>query len=176
MTIFFTITDDVASFRKQLGEIVPHITTTVQAQHIKDTIIKNKQEAAAKGTKPDEIPVVGVTLAFSKFGLTKVYASYFLLFLTCSDLVIQMGITENTQDAPFEAGQFGNIGTLNDNAENWLPVFKDGVHGVIIVAGNCREVIDPKVAEIRGILGTTIHEVFHVIGKVRPGEEKGHEQ
>ena len=81
MTIFFTITDDVVSFRKQLGEIVPHITTTVQAQHIRDTIIKNKQEAAAKGTKPDEIPVVGVTLAFSKFGLTKVYTLYFPVVL-----------------------------------------------------------------------------------------------
>ena len=87
MTIFFTITDDVASFRKQLGEIVPHITTTVQAQHIRDTIIRNKQEAAAKGTKPDEIPVVGVTLAFSRFGLTKVYTLYFLLSLTSSHFI-----------------------------------------------------------------------------------------
>ena len=87
-----------------------------------------------------------------------------------------MGITEDTKDAPFEAGQFENIGTLNDNAENWLPVFKDGVHGVIIFAGNCREVIDPKVTEIKRILGTTIHEVFHVTGNVRPGKEKGHEQ
>ena len=71
-TIFFTISDDVATFRKQLTQVIPLITTTTQAQNTRATIVKNKQTAAAKGIKPSVVPVVGVTLGFSRTGVTKV--------------------------------------------------------------------------------------------------------
>lgn len=71
-TVFFQIGDDVQSFRKQLTQIIPLITTTPQAAERRAQVAKNKQEAAQQGRKADLLPIVGVTLAFSKFGLTKV--------------------------------------------------------------------------------------------------------
>ena len=89
-TIFFNINSDVASFRKHLARVVPVITTTAQAKGTRDTIAKNKQEAVSKGQKPDSLPIVGVTLGFSKFALKKVSVQFRFEFNAKVKLIVRI--------------------------------------------------------------------------------------
>ncbi|KAK7678568.1 hypothetical protein QCA50_018440 [Cerrena zonata] len=164
-TLFFNIDDNVTAFRKNLTKVIPFITTTTQAQGIRASILKHKQEAAARGAQADLVPVVGVTLAFSQFGLKKI------------------GINDHIGDSLFENGQLADAQALNDKGTikdnkftpDWLPVFKNGIHGVFVIASDSQSSIEAKITEIKSKLGTTIHEVFRVNGNVRPKEEAGHE-
>ena len=47
---------------------------------------------------------------------------------------------------------------------------------MLIIAGDSILTIEAKIAQIKLLLGLTIHEVFRSIGNVRPDKEKGHEQ
>ncbi|CAL1715804.1 unnamed protein product [Somion occarium] len=164
-TMFFQISNDVEGFRKRLTQIVPLITTTTEVSGHREAISKNKEEAAAQGRKPDLLPIVGVTLAFSQFGLKKI------------------GVNDPIGDPAFQAGQLADAQNLGDKGTttngtftpDWLPAFKNQVHGVFVIAGDSHITIDARLVQIRLILGTTIHEVFSVTGNVRPGDQKGHE-
>ncbi|KAK7678571.1 hypothetical protein QCA50_018443 [Cerrena zonata] len=164
-TIFFNINNDVAAFRKHLTQVVPLITTTTQAKGTRDSILQHKQNAAAQGVQAALLPVVGVTLGFSQLGLKKI------------------GINDSIGDPVFEQGQLkdaqhlGDKGTITNGqfTPDWLPAFKNGVHGVFVIAGDSIITIEAKIAEIKLKLGLTITEVFRSTGNVRPGPEKGHE-
>ncbi|KAI0077314.1 peroxidase TAP [Panus rudis PR-1116 ss-1] len=162
LTLFFQIGDDVDTFRKQLSQVIPLITTTTQAQNNRATVAKHKQEAKAQGRRADTLPIVGVSLAFSQFGLNK------------------LGITDAIGDNAFINGQLSNATALGDIESNWLDVFKNGVHGVFIIAGDSTDTINGTWSQIEqifglGIASPSINEVFRVIGNVRPDTEKGHE-
>lgn len=96
--------------------------------------------------------------------------------------MLQLGITDSIQDGPFEEGQLqGARDRLHDQIPNWLPVFKDGVHGVLVIAGDSQDTIDATLSDVERILGlgteqATIREVFRVTGNVRPDLQRGHEQ
>ena len=80
-----------------------------------------------------------------------------------------------------DAQNLGDPGTASANTTDWVPAFKYGVDGMIIVSGECHETVDDKLAEIERIflVGShyaTIHEALRIVGDVRPGKEKGHEQ
>ena len=69
----------------------------------------------------------------------------------------------------------------SDGSPDWVPAFKYGVDGVILVTGESHETVAEKLAQIEKIFHTgahhaTIHEAIRIVGKVRPGKEKGHEQ
>ena len=64
--MFFQI-DNVASFRKQLGLLVPKITTATQVSSDKTAIKQHKQ--AGNTTL---LTISGLNIAFSQFGLTTV--------------------------------------------------------------------------------------------------------
>ena len=71
--------------------------------------------------------------------------------------------------------------TATPKSPDWVPAFKHGVDGMILVSGDCHATVAEKLAEIEKILfvGTpsaTIHEALRIVGDVRPGNEKGHEQ
>ena len=64
---------------------------------------------------------------------------------------------------------------------DWIPAFKNPVHGVIIISGNSELTVAASHATVAGIfnIGTlraTLHEVLTLKGNVRPGDQKGHEQ
>ena len=80
-----------------------------------------------------------------------------------------------------DAQDLGDPGTANDGFPDWVPAFKHGVDGVILVSGESRLTVAEKLAEVERIflVGThfaTIHEAIRLVGDVRPGKEKGHEQ
>ncbi|KAK7688866.1 hypothetical protein QCA50_007555 [Cerrena zonata] len=161
--VFFTINDNVDAFRVQLSQVVPFITTTTQATDTRKDIAEHKANALAEGRDPKTIPAVGVAIAFSQFGITK------------------LGIKDSIQDSSFETGQRNIAEDLGDKVDpNWLPAFKNEVHGVLVVAGDSEATIESTLGDIQRILGTgtdhaTIKEVHRVTGNVRPPPQKGHE-
>lgn len=94
---------------------------------------------------------------------------------------IKLGITDEIGDTVYDKGQLSDATNLGDQIPNWLPAFKNGVDGVLIVAGDSQDTIDPQLSQIEQIFGVgtpqaTITEVFRVTGNVRPDDQKGHEQ
>lgn len=80
-----------------------------------------------------------------------------------------------------DAKNLGDPGTANDNTPDWVPAFKHGVDGLILITGESQQTVAEKLAEIERIFlvrahSATIHEAIRIVGNVRPGKEKGHEQ
>ncbi len=80
-----------------------------------------------------------------------------------------------------DARKLGDPGTASADTPDWVPAFKQGVDGMILVSGECHETVADKLAEIERIFlvgahSSTIHEALRIVGDVRPGKEKGHEQ
>ena len=100
-----------------------------------------------------------------------------------------MGITDDIGDPVYKAGQVADAENLADPGSkvsgkfvpNWVPAFKNPVHGVLIISGDSQISVDRKLAEVEAILrvgkhDATIHEILRTVGVVRPGNQKGHEQ
>ena len=62
----------VQDFRTQLADLVPLITTTVQAQDDLEKIAKSKRSSVEKGMAPAVLKLAGVNILFSHKGLVKV--------------------------------------------------------------------------------------------------------
>lgn len=80
-----------------------------------------------------------------------------------------------------DAKDLGDPGTATDDTPDWVPAFKHGVDGMILVTGESRQTVAEKLAEVERIFlvgahAATIHEATRLVGDVRPGKEKGHEQ
>nr|WAW38307.1 DyP-type peroxidase [Cyanosporus caesius] len=154
----------------QLAQLVPLITTTAQVQHDRREIAASKAAAIADKIVPPIIELSAVNIAFSHSGLVKI------------------GVTDDIGDVAFNRGQFADAGKLGDQGQtvdgtfqpNWVPAFKNPVHGVILVSGSSRLVVEVTVRQIETILkfrcvDATVHEVLRVVADVRPGDQKGHE-
>jgi hypothetical protein len=93
-----------------------------------------------------------------------------------------LGIYDDLGDPAFKTGQLTDATTnLADDVTKWDPGFKSGVHGVILIAGSSRGLIDAALDSVKDIfnVGTedaTITEVKTLHGHRRPGAENGHEQ
>ena len=104
-----------------------------------------------------------------------------------------MGINDAIGDPVFEKGMLADApflgdpgiksasGVVDPNNPDWIPAFKQDIHGMILVTGDCDKTVHEKLAEIErifhvGAWDATIHEVLRIVGNVRPGAEKGHEQ
>lgn len=70
--LLFQIDNDVAAFRKRLGLLVPHVTTTSQVQHDRTKIAAHKKAAAELGNCAGLLPLSSINIAFSHAGLLKV--------------------------------------------------------------------------------------------------------
>ena len=80
-----------------------------------------------------------------------------------------------------DAPNLGDPGTATDDTPDWVHAFKHGVDGMILVTGESRQTVAEKLAEVERIFlvgahCATIHEAIRLVGDVRPGKEKGHEQ
>ena len=102
-----------------------------------------------------------------------------------------MGITDLLGDAAFDdptgmlgrAKALGDLGVTNGATftPNWLPAFKKDIHGMVLVSGDCHHTVAEELKKIESIfkLGkpeASIQEIIKIVGDVRPGKEKGHEQ
>lgn len=77
----------------------------------------------------------------------------------------------------------GDPGTTNGSSftPNWLPEFKEDIHGVVLVSGESHATVGEELKKVENIfkLGhpdASIKEIIKISGHVRPGKEKGHEQ
>ncbi|KAL9118951.1 MAG: hypothetical protein Q9187_004496, partial [Circinaria calcarea] len=167
---FFQIDDArVQQFREQLAKLVPLITTTGQAMSDRQKIADNKKNA--RDGKPPLLTMSGVNLAFTHKGLVK------------------LGINDEIGDSAFDKGMLadsmhlGDQGTTSPSGAfdpDWIPAFKQEIHGLILISGDSQVSVDRRKGEIERIFrvrthSPTIHKVIRIIGDVRPGELKGHE-
>ena len=82
------------------------------------------------------------------------------------------------------AKDLGDPGTTSGNkfTPNWNPAFKQDIHGVFLVTAESRDTAQATFAQIikNFSVGAPRMELFfevtRVIGDVRPGDQKGHEQ
>ncbi|PFH47223.1 hypothetical protein AMATHDRAFT_68188 [Amanita thiersii Skay4041] len=167
-TNFFFQIVDAGQFRKQLSKLIPLITTVDQVQKDRDAIKDHKQK---NGNQGGLIKVSGVNISFSHFGLVK------------------MGIDDSKLgDSSYLKGQRLDAESLNDKGTgtgptfdpDWLPPFKQEIHGLIIFTGDSHGTVNAKVKEVLGIFGvgtpgSSIKEVTRIRGDVRPGKNSGHE-
>lgn len=102
----------------------------------------------------------------------------------------QLGITDDIGDASFKAGQLASAENLNDRGTKtsngqfdpaWEPAFKKVLHGVILITGDSQQTTQEVLSQIKkqfliGQANAIIQQALSLIGDVRPGAEKGHEQ
>ena len=81
------------------------------------------------------------------------------------------------------AKDLGDPGTTagGNFTPDWIPAFKENIHGMIIVSGECHQTVDEVLKKIQAIFklgedNASIRQVIKIVGDVRPGKEKGHEQ
>ncbi|KAI1825969.1 Dyp-type peroxidase [Xylaria intraflava] len=160
---FFRIRDHHAdSFRKQLGQFIPLVTSTAEAKKFHENIREAKREAAKLGKLVDLIENSGINIAFSHKGL------------------LALGITDDIGDEIFKNGMFADAESLGDEVKDWDANFKKEIHGVIIITANSEIVLEATLIKIKsifrvGLWDATIEEVTCLAGHTRPGNEKGHE-
>lgn len=80
-----------------------------------------------------------------------------------------------------DAKNLGDPRAATTGTPDWVPAFKNGVDGMILVSGESHGTVAEKLSEVEKIFlvgahAATIHEALRIVGDVRPGEEKGHEQ
>ena len=59
---------------------------------------------------------------------------------------------------------------------NWDSTFLQPLDGVILITGDSDASIEKRRSEIESVFAKSIKPVDRMKGKVRPGDEKGHEQ
>lgn len=102
-----------------------------------------------------------------------------------------MGITDDIGDKAFTDGQLCDAKNLGDKGpedahgkfvpSDWLNAFRHPVHGVIILSGPSHASVKAMLRDVEQIFRVGSHHssikiVLEVVGDVRPGKEKGHEQ
>lgn len=100
-----------------------------------------------------------------------------------------MGINDDIGDSVFNAGMLADAQHLGDQGSSasgkfdpdWIPEFKQEIHGLILVTAESRATVDKKLAMIKqmfsvGEKDATMHQVLSLVGDVRPGTQSGHEQ
>ncbi|KAF9484599.1 Dyp-type peroxidase [Pholiota conissans] len=174
-TLYFFQIKDVAKFRKDLRNLIPHIKTASQVIEDRKAIDDYKRgHHGCEGHRPALIPMVGVNIAFSHLGFKK------------------LGIDDaKLNDSAFFAGQRVDAGqNLLDKgageganfSPDWEEPFKKDIHGVIILAGDSHATVEAKLHKIKEIFGVglggakdSIVEVTTVRGDARPGDQSAHE-
>ncbi|MCJ1403005.1 hypothetical protein MMC11_006227 [Xylographa trunciseda] len=167
---FFTIDEHrVQGFRTQLAHLIPLITTTAQVVGDQANIAAAKETAAEEKVAPPLLKLSGVNIAFTQEGL------------------VQLGINnEKIGDTAFEKGMLadavtlGDLGAASPSGPDWIPAFKQHIHGMVLVSGDSHKTVAEQLAKVKDVFcvgshDAVIHEVIQIVGHVRPGKEKGHE-
>ena len=101
----------------------------------------------------------------------------------------QMEIRDEIGDSAFNAGMLADAQNLGDEGTSspdgfdprWDSEFKQEIHGLILISGDCHATVDKMLARIRKIFSvgkqdSVIQEVVSIVGDVRPGDLSAHEQ
>ncbi|KAF9002157.1 peroxidase TAP [Cyathus striatus] len=168
---FFQIVDPT-DFRRRFRNFIPYVKSVAQVLKDRDDIEKHKRKHDQSGTKPHLIPLVGVNVAFSHFGLDKIGVDD-------KNLVDTAFMTGQRIDAGATLGDKGTSSEGNFDPD-WDPAFKNEIHGVFIIAGDSHGTVEKKVGEIEKVFGVgapspSIKEVARVRGDSRPGDLSAHE-
>lgn len=168
---FFTIANST-KFCKSLRTVATEEISHTQNTRDTRRQIKDFKANAGNTTATAKLPTIGANISFSAKGLQKIAQV--------------TGIDPNTKDVNFQDGmRKGATGTLNDPIKDdgtgttpkwddeWL---NNEIDGVVLVAGNTPELVEERLARIVGLFGDSVKVAFKESGKVRPGEQRGHEQ
>ncbi|KAK0760811.1 hypothetical protein N5P37_005747 [Trichoderma harzianum] len=159
---FFNI-DEVPKFRPQLKILADTVITSASgAQAMRDEILVSKSAQAADiATRPQVVPMAGVNIAFSKVGMEKLGK-------------------EGLKDEAFNHGQFKSMtqgeGVGQDQEDNWLETFKNGVDGVLLICGT-KDKVEARLKHLEeenlgSSCGVKVAEVLRGEDlKSRPGHE-----
>ncbi|EPE29320.1 Dimeric alpha+beta barrel [Glarea lozoyensis ATCC 20868] len=148
-----------SEFQKQLLELIPLITSSTQA--------KNDEKACFDHRGNDgDLTLAGVNFAFSRKGL--------------DELGFKEPLSKEPQNDPFEKTMLATAeADFNDRVHGfnkaWFKEFKQEIHCLIFITGDCQDTIDFTLAKVKKILGVTVQEIKLVQGKVRPGDQMHHE-
>ncbi|KAK3659682.1 hypothetical protein LTR56_001045 [Elasticomyces elasticus] len=161
-TFFFFKINDAKSFCQKVKQAADEITHTLHSASARDNIANNSGNGI--------VPTVGANIAFSFQGLQK-------MSQVLANLPLQ------TQDPAFEAGMKAAAASLHDPVKSgssdpaWESSYlaPQNIHGLILVAGSDDATVQQKLQKLMGVFGSSMSEVHRVSGKVRPGENKGHE-
>lgn len=115
--------------------------------------------------------------------------SIWLILSLISYCAIQLGINDDLKDSIFSAGQLADAskhftddglsdpgivtGSKTDPA--WEPVFKQTIHGCLLITGESLQTVRERQDELDRILLDTIKTIAKVDGAVRPGSDHGRE-
>ncbi|KIL56434.1 hypothetical protein M378DRAFT_133842 [Amanita muscaria Koide BX008] len=177
--VFFQIVN-VPEFRKQLQHLIPLITTTEQVLKHRKDIDEHKRYG-----HPGLLKIFGVNIAFSHFGFKKLGIDDTKLADTGPN---PTDPTNPFKNDPFLGGQLHDSQNLNDPGTgtgdnfqpDWLPEFKNELHGVFIFTGDRHDTVSEKILKVLHIFGVpgsspSISVIITIRGDVRPGKEDGHE-
>ncbi|KAF4612368.1 hypothetical protein D9613_003959 [Agrocybe pediades] len=167
--LFFQISD-AKKFRTDLRNFIPLVKTVAGTLKDRDDISKHKQGTV--GGKPPLIPMAGVNIAFSHFGLKA-------LNINDANLVDTAFLGGQKLDAGANLGDKGT-GSGPSFVPDWEEPFKKDIHGVFLVAGDSHDTVNKKIGEIKQIFGVGGHtpsltEVTTIVGDARPGDQSAHE-
>ena len=102
---------------------------------------------------------------------------------------MQLGINDDIGDTAFNEGQLADSQNLGDPpapgnntafTPDWINAFKNPIHGVILISGDCDLTVESTHAQVLCLFNIgcriTLQEILTLKGVVRPGDQKGHEQ
>ncbi|KAF8654275.1 hypothetical protein AX16_003570 [Volvariella volvacea WC 439] len=168
---FFEITDP-ATFKTHMKRFIREIKTVKGVLKDREAIERHRKEHSKDGRKPPLIPLVGVNISFSHFGLAA-------LEIDDGNLVDTAFLSGQRADAE-NLGDAGT-GTGQDFVPDWEEPFRDlHIHGVILIAGDSHGTVIKKLREIEALFDVkgsspSIKEVTTIVGDVRPGDVSAHE-
>ena len=159
--IFFKI-DDVAEFKATLRNVLLERITT------SETVLERAAELAElkKYDLHLTLPLVGLTIAFTKSGIDALVAG------------VDLG------DPSFATGASARAFAIGDPVDaskptplptTWLPQFLDPIDGVLFVTGGTHEDVAEEAHTVLALLASAIAVVYQETANVRPGLERGHE-
>ncbi|RDB22012.1 Peroxidase 2 [Hypsizygus marmoreus] len=163
---FFQITN-VTSFRSQLLQVAPLVTTVAQVLKDRKAIEDHKKKG-----NTTLLTMVGVNIAFSHKGLATI------------------GIDDSnlTSDNNFLIGQKADAQSLGDKGTgdganfvpDWDPAFLKDIHGVFLISGDSHGTVNKRLDQVKNIFfvgssKASIKEVTTIVGDVRPGKLSAHE-
>jgi Dyp-type peroxidase family len=157
--IFFKIAE-IEAFKSALRKHIPHRITSTLTVRAREYQLRDYKTNRGK----DPLPLIGLNLGFTNTGIQKLSEG------------VDLGDPSFTSGAATQAPSLGDALDGTGKLTNWKPEFlSNNIDGVFLVTGGTKAAVDGEAQVVLAILGGAITVIFHEIGHVRPGLEKGHE-
>ncbi|PPQ90336.1 hypothetical protein CVT25_007738 [Psilocybe cyanescens] len=176
-TLYFFQITDAQKFRRDLVNFIPLVKSVAEVLKDREDIDKHKNGHGhgyghGHNVRPHLIPIVGVNISFSHVGFKKLNIDDSKLHDTAFFKGQRLDAGENLGDK--------GTGTGESFVPDWDEPFKQDLHGVIIVTGDCHATVDKTLHNIEHIFGVgsnapSIVEITSVRGDARPGKLSAHE-